>query len=323
MAAPIRTLIVGLGPIGQSVAREISSAPDLRIVGAVDPAPSLAGKDLGELLGDPSLAGRKVWKSLEAVGRRKVDVAVHMAASRFPVARGQIGDLVRRGWSVVSTCEETIAADVRWPRQAKELDRLARRVGVAVISTGVNPGFVMDLVPAAITNVCVSVRSIRVTRHVDTSRRRGALQEKTGAGITLAEFRERARENRIGHVGLRDSLLFLMSHVALEGEVGEEKIRPIVAKKAIVRGARRIPAGRSAGVHHTVQARHPKTGKIVASYELKMAFGLSDPHDEIRVAGDPPLHLRFEGGVSGDRATVGSVLSSVRYALDAPPGFGT
>ena len=59
----------------------------------------------------------------------------------------------------------------------------------------------------------------------------------------------------------------------------------------------------------------------MALFDLKMAFGLPKPHDEVRIEGDPPIRFRCEGGISGDRATVGAVLSGIRYAPEAPPGF--
>jgi 4-hydroxy-tetrahydrodipicolinate reductase len=129
------------------------------------------------------------------------------------------------------------------------------------------------------------------------------------------------RERSIGHVGLRDSLLFLMNHLPLDGEVDEEKIRPILAERALRRGARQIRKGDVLGVHQTCRARAKSTGRTVASFDLKMAFGLPDPHDEIRIEGDPPIRLRCEGGIAGDRATVGAVLSAIRSVPEAPPGF--
>jgi 4-hydroxy-tetrahydrodipicolinate reductase len=86
---------------------------------------------------------------------------------------------------------------------------------------------------------------------------------------------------------------------------------------------RRIEKGRVLGVHHRVQAVHPGTGRPVCSFVLKMAYGLPDAHDSIRIDGDPPVKLRFEGGLSGDRATVGCVLSAIRTIADAPPGIST
>jgi 4-hydroxy-tetrahydrodipicolinate reductase len=319
---PLRVVALGLGPIGRAVCREIAEATDLELAGAIDPAPALAGKDLGALLGVRSLAGRRVAASLDDLPARKIDVAAHLAASRFTSARSQLLDLVRRKLPVVTTCEEMIAARWRWPAEAAALDRAARRAGIPVLTTGVNPGFVMDLLPSALANVCIRVRRVDVTRWVDTSTRRLALQEKTGVGLRPAEFRRRAKENRVGHVGLRDSLIFLMNHLPLEGIVAEERLRPLIAAKTRKRGKSTLHRGDVSGVRQTVVARSPSTRRVVASFDLRMEYGLEDPHDEIRIEGDPAFRVRIEGGVPGDRATVGAVLSAIRYVPDAAPGLG-
>jgi 4-hydroxy-tetrahydrodipicolinate reductase len=315
-----RVLVLGLGPIGRAVAREVLASSDLTLAGAVDPAPALAGLPLADVLEVDVPRNLRVAPSLDAV-RGPADVALHLSASRFPDAAPQIEAAIDRGLHVVSTCEEMIAARWRWPEPAAKLDEAARAKGVAVVATGVNPGFAMDLLPAALANVCVSVRSVRAERRVDTSRRRRALQDKTGVGITRAEFRRRAREGTVGHVGLRDSLIFLVSHLPGDAEVGAERLRPIVAGREVRARGRRIPKGRVLGVHQTVTARNARTGRVFASLHLKMQYGLDQPYDEIRVDGDPPLRLRFEGGISGDRATVGAALSAARWVASAPPGL--
>jgi 4-hydroxy-tetrahydrodipicolinate reductase len=317
-----QVVVLGLGPIGRAVSLEILRDPGMKLVGAVDPSPDLAGRKLGEVLGVKDLRRVVVSPVIAAIKDLPFDIAVHMAGSRFLDIAPLLAQLVTRKVHVVSTSEELIAASVRWPSEAAALDQLARENGVAVLPAGVNPGFVMDLLPSGIVNACVSVRSIHVTRHVDTSKRRAALQAKTGAGLTRAEFLRRAREKSIGHVGLRDSLLFLLDHVPLRAEASEETIRPILATKPIGRGASRIEKGQVAGVHQRVVARTPGTGKTVVVYDLKMARNLEDPHDEIRIDGDPPVHVRIDGGIHGDRATVGMVLSTIRAIRDARPGLG-
>ena len=319
--APTRVVVLGLGPIGQAVARAVLEAPDLKLTAAVDPAPDLAGRNLGEILGDDRAARVRVAGSLGQV-RGRVDVAAHLAASRFPAADAQIREAIERRLPVVSTCEELIAARWRWPARAKALDRAACEAGVAVLPAGVNPGFAMDLLPAAVSNVCVTVKSVRVERRVDTSKRRRALQEKTGVGITPAEFRRRKKAGAVGHVGLRDSLIFLVEHLpGLSAKVGDERLSPVLAGADVKRGRRTVKKGQVLGVKHMVDAKNA-AGRVVASARLEMRFGHDDPGDEIHVAGDPPLHLRFEGGISGDRATIGSVITGLRWAPGASPGLG-
>ena len=53
MAGPLKVVHVGLGPIGQGIARLVAETDGLKIVGATDPFPDHAGKDLGVLINFP------------------------------------------------------------------------------------------------------------------------------------------------------------------------------------------------------------------------------------------------------------------------------
>ncbi|MBZ0266910.1 dihydrodipicolinate reductase, partial [bacterium] len=281
--AAMKIMVVGLGPIGRAVAREIADADDLVLAAAVDPAPELAGRDLGELIGRKSAKGISVARDPRGVSRRGAKAAVHAASSRFPGAVPLLRDLVGAGFDVVSTCEELIAARVRWPAKARSLDRECRRLDRRILLGGINPGYLMDVLPVSLASACTEVRSIRIERHVDTAKRRSALQRKTGAGLPVAEFRRRARNGAIGHVGLLDSAWYVLDRLGLVADDVRETIRPIVAKSAIRRSGLVVPAGSTAGVHQVVRARDAR-GKTVALLDLKMAAGLADPHDAVRIA---------------------------------------
>ena len=60
---------------------------------------------------------------------------------------------------------------------AKKIDAMARRAKVAVLSTGVNPGFVMDALPIALSAVCERVDRIEVQRVQDARIRRLPFQQ--------------------------------------------------------------------------------------------------------------------------------------------------
>ena len=49
----IPVVVAGLGEIGRAIARSVLETPELRLVGAVDPDPGLAGRGLDEVLEAP------------------------------------------------------------------------------------------------------------------------------------------------------------------------------------------------------------------------------------------------------------------------------
>jgi 4-hydroxy-tetrahydrodipicolinate reductase len=198
---------VGLGPIGQGIARMVLAQEGLQLVGATDPSPEHAGKDLGLVLG----LGRKLRVKVDGapdkfLRKTRADVAVLCTSSSLKAVRPQISALVARGLHVVSTCEE-LAFQV--PERAalfREIGREAARRKVSVLGTGVNPGYAMDALALMLTAPCSEVRRITVTRVVDAGTRRLPLQRKVGAGLNLAQFRRAMTENSVRHVGLPESV---------------------------------------------------------------------------------------------------------------------
>ena len=78
-----------------------------------------------------------------------------------------------------------------------------------VLGTGVNPGFVMDVLPVCLTGVCRSVQAVHVQRVVNAATRRGPLQKKIGSGLPPAEFEKLFSEGKAGHAGLKESAALL------------------------------------------------------------------------------------------------------------------
>ena len=78
-----------------------------------------------------------------------------------------------------------------------------------MVAAGVNPGFAMDLLPLFVSTLCIEVNKISVYRCLDASFRRGSLQKKVGAGLTVEDFRRGEREGWIGHKGLQESIRLL------------------------------------------------------------------------------------------------------------------
>ena len=79
-----RVMIVGLGPIGAGVARQLAARSNFKIVAAVDIDPAKADRDLGELLGQGKKSGVKVSASARraAQGQTAGRGALHQLGAR-------------------------------------------------------------------------------------------------------------------------------------------------------------------------------------------------------------------------------------------------
>jgi 4-hydroxy-tetrahydrodipicolinate reductase len=317
----IRVIHYGLGPIGLATARLILTKPNMEIVGAVDIAKEMVGKDLGEILGGKPLGIHVTDNAPRLFSKVPADIVVHTAGSRLKRIMGQLEEILKGGKNLVSSAEELLFATPENADMAARIDGLAKERGVSVLGTGVNPGFVMDALPLTLTGVCHEVREVHIERVVDAGTRRHPLQRKIGAGMTPELFREKVAEKAMGHVGLRESLLLIADRLHFSLDEVRESVEPVIAEKPLKTAYFELKPGDVAGIRNLGEGF--KGGKRIVTLDLRMYIGAEDPHDAIRIVGAPDLRMRIEGGVAGDQATAAMLVNSIPAVIAAPPGLVT
>jgi 2,4-diaminopentanoate dehydrogenase len=322
MARSLKLVHCGLGPIGQSIARMVLEEDAFSVVGATDPSPDYAGKDLGTALGLPRKVRVKVDGDPERfLKRAKADVAILCTSSSAKAVKPQILALVQRGMHVVTTCEELAYPTPIHESVSREIARAAEKKKVSVLSTGVNPGYAMDALPLMLTASCSQVRRINVTRVVDAGTRRLPLQRKVGAGLNLNQFRRAITEGTVRHVGLLESVHMIAGALGFKVDHVEETLEPAIAPRDLDTEYLRVPAGMAAGIKQA--ARGFRKGEVVVSLDLQMYVGAESPRDHVHIDGDPPVDMTIAGGIAGDQATAAIVVNSIPKLMSAPAGLVT
>ena len=317
----LRILHVGLGPLGRKIVADLHERGLGEVVAAVDVAPEITGKKLSDLVPE-ARAKTVVQRSLDDVRDWKsIDAAIVTTSSSLESCATTFRELLMRGVSVVSTCEELAWPTLKHEQLAAEFDLLARENRGRLLGTGVNPGFLMDAFPSFATSVSKSIRQIEVVRRQDASIRRIPFQKKIGAGLDEAEFAREVAAGRIRHVGLPESLHFLAHVLGIPLQRWEESIHPIVAERNLESGFGPIPKGRVCGIRQEASGFDGSGSRI--RLEFAAAIGLADPHDRVIVHGEPPIDLVWKGGVPGDIATSAIVLNAMGPLLASQPGLHT
>ena len=287
LSGPVPVVVVGLGAIGREIARAALQSEEVTLVGAVDTHPGLVGSALSSL-GVPS--DLRVQPGLgRRPARGRAPVVLHATGSSLPAVADQLLHAMHGGHPVVSTCEELSFPWVRHPELANRLERAAQRAGVALLGTGVNPGFVLDRLAATVGQALGPVRHVLARRVVDARTRPSAALCAVGLGLDVDDY--------------------------------EEEVAPIVAEEDIRGGAFPVPRGRVAGSVHTVVGM--EDGQERLRMELTLALGAEPAGDHLEIESDTRLTLHIPGGIPGDAATAQLVVHAAPRVAAAESGLLT
>jgi len=326
MDRDIRVIQIGLGYIGLAVTQILAEREDYELVGAADIDPALVGNNLGMLAGLPGDQEMPISGSISQVlSKTRADVAVLTTSSRMEKITPQVLELVAQGLPVVSTCEELVYPWRSHPDLAKQMDTAAREKGVAVLSTGVNPGFLMDFLPVVLSRVARRVDRVTIERVQDAGTRREAFQRKVGAGLTVQQFEERVAPGPpvrgFGHAGLTASVDLLAAGLGWQLEEVTETIEPVIADKPQRTDFVTIEPGQVAGVYQV--GRGILKGREVITLTFRAAVGEPDSFDRICIEGTPSLVSTFPAGVPGDIATGAVTVGAIPLVMRLSAGLRT
>ena len=318
----IRVMLVGLGPIGAAVARQLVSRKGFRIAGAVDIDPLKVGKDAGDVT---ELGRRLRVKVTDEIGRTvraaKPDVAVLCTSSTLEQAMPQLEELLKRRVPIVTTTEEAAYPTPGNRRLVRRLDAAARKAKVAVVGTGVNPGFLMDALPIALTGVCERVDLIEVQRVQDARVRRVSFQQKIGAGLTVEQFRRGVDAGTLRHVGFTESIHMIAGAMGWALSRVTDDIQLKIAEQTVAGDLLAVDPGYVCGIVQNGVGYVKDEPRI--TLHLEAYLGAPQSYDSVLIEGLPRVYSRIDGGVHGDVATASMTVNSIPAVLAAQPGFRT
>ena len=319
----IKVVIYGVGALGSRIVRALAKRKEIEFVGAITRRSNL-GKDLGEVAGLDRKLGVAITNEVDKLlSEVDADIVVHTTSSYLKDVYPQLEKCIKAGLDVVSTTEELSYPYRKYPELSKSLDELAKKHGVAVLGTGINPGFLMDTLPVVLTAPCEEVKSIEVTRMMYSGNRRIPYQKKIGTGLTKEEFNRMISEGKItGHVGLYESIAMIAAALGWDiDDIVELPPEPVICTEEVTTSYTTVKVGQVAGLKSVAYAT--KNGEKIITLNFISHANVKEPYDEVKIEGTPNLTMRILGGVHGDIGTVSMVVNSIPKVLKADPGLYT
>ena len=251
-------------------------------------------------------------------------VALHATCSRLADARDEIETLVGRRVPVISIAEEMAFPAAASPAIAQALHRLACDQGVAVVGTGINPGFVLDLLAIVLTGVCADVRSITARRVNDLAPYGPTVLRAQGVGLSREAFDIGVAAGSVaGHIGFAQSVHMIA--VALGWDIAriEERREPIVSRVRRATPFVTVEAGQVAGCLHTAVAYRGGAPAITLVHPQQIHPQLEgvETGDAVEIVGTPNVRLAGSPEIPGGQATVALAVNMIPRVLSARPGL--
>jgi len=319
---PIKVMHFGLGPIGAAIVRQIAARPGFKSVGAIDIDPAKAGRDLGDVVDLPKRLGVKVSAdAAKALKSARPDVVVLCTSSSIKKVMPQIEAILRTKTPIVSTTEELSYPGYTHIRQARQVHTMAKKAKVAVLGTGVNPGFAMDALPIALTAVCERVDRVTVNRIQDARIRRLPFQQKIGAGLTTEQFQKKVEDGSVRHVGFTESVAMIADALGWTLDRITDDIQPKIASVTISSEFLAVDPGYVCGI--VQDGCGYRKGEPVIRLHMEAYLGAPESYDSIDIEGSPRISSKIAGGIHGDVATASIVVNSIPKVIAASPGLHT
>jgi 4-hydroxy-tetrahydrodipicolinate reductase len=324
---PVRVLVLGTGQMGSGIGRLVLEKEALELAGAFANRREQAGMDVGRAIGLERDLDLEVSADLTAaIDRAEPQVAIQATCSTVPQAMPEIAELLQRGVHVVSIAEEMAYPAYRYPELADEIHTLAVSNGVGVVGTGVNPGFVLDLLVIVLTGVCCDVRSITAERINDLSPYGPTVLKSQGVGLQPEAFFKGVEDSTVvGHYGFAESIHMIAEALAWEIERIEEDRAPIVSKVRRATPFVTVEAGMVAGCLHKAIAyrRGEPVITLVHPQQIHPELEGVQTGDRIEIFGTPDVRLGGSPEIPGGTATCALAVNMIPRLLNAAPGLFT
>jgi len=325
----IRIIHWGLGAMGSGMVRLVAEKHGLKSVGAVARTAQKVGRDLGEVTGLDQGFGIKVSANLGdalAAAGGDADLVLLATGSFTREVYPELVEAIEAGLNVITIAEEMAYPRAREPQLAKKLDELARKKGVTVLGTGINPGFILDLLIIALTGACLEVKRIRATRINDLSPFGPMVMRTQGVGTTPDEFK-RGLENGtiVGHIGFPESMAMIASAIGWELDRVEEEREPIISRVHRETPHIKVEPGMVAGCRHIGRGFVDGREVITLEHPQQIHPGLEgvETGDYIWVEGTPALNFANKPEIPGGQGTMAVAVNMIPIVMDAEPGLVT
>jgi len=340
----LKVVVWGTGNVGRPAIRAVLSHRQLELAGVIVANPDKVGQDAGAIagVGVTGVLATDDWRAVLAAG---VDAVVYTATAdtRPEEAMADLLACLEAGINVVSTAFYTYLDPASAPAEALQpVIAACDRSGASLFVSGIDPGWVMDMLPVVLSGAVSGIREIR-SREI--------------FNYALYDQPHVVREV-IGFGGAMDQLPLMLHDFAIEMVwapmvrlVGAALGRPVerievqvervpLERTIEVPGMGRFEAGTQGAFRFEVRGYHGGQPLYVLEHVTRIDDECAQhwPYPpegrgchQVIISGDPDLHVSIHaedhhepGAAGGGNASAANwVVNAIPAVCNAPPGVVT
>lgn len=321
----IKVVQWGFGAMGSGMVKRMLGMNDIEVLAVIDKKPELQGKDIGDVLSLGEKTGITVTDDAENVlCEKKPDVTLLVTGSFIDEVTPALKTIMESGSNCITIAEEMAYPWRLYPDKSNELDEIAKKNGVTLLGTGVNPGFVLDTLILCLTGVCSRIEKITATRINDLSPFGPTVMQTQGVGTTVEEFNKGLEKGTIvGHIGFQQSIAMIADALGWKLDDIVEKREPIIAKKHRESKYIKVEPGMVAGCRHCGYGI--KDGKnvieLIHPQQVQPSAEGIETGDFIKIEGATSIEMCIKPEVPGGEGTINVTVNMIPHVVKADPGF--
>jgi 2,4-diaminopentanoate dehydrogenase len=326
----IRVVQVATGTVGTHSLRTIVGRRDMELVGLLVFTADKVGKDAGELIG-ADLVGVQATDDFDEILALDADAVAYNALGDTldpELALRQLCLLLESGKNVCSTAVTThiYPQIIRGFPLKDRLQAACEKGGVSFHSSGINPGYMMDVWPIMLGRVCRRIDTLYMTEMVDMSRyTSGQIAGYLGYGKRPEEVNFELPRAVVFENPYFVSVKMLADAMGLVIDDATFTWEGFASDKRIVTPVCTVEPGSVGAVRVTLRAFNG--GKLRVETRMLWVLGkdvappdwpYGDGAWSIRIDGDPSIETRIDTSTSFD-ARQPDVLMTGAHAVNAIP----
>ncbi|MFA6827377.1 MAG: 2,4-diaminopentanoate dehydrogenase [Bacilli bacterium] len=322
----IKVIIWGFGAMGRGIAETLLSKKGVEIVGICDVNPALKNKKLSEIINCSRNSNVLIEEDIDNVLKHEADIVMLCTDSFVKGAYPKILKILSKKMNCISTAEQMAYSWASEKELSEEIDKVAKKNGVTVLGTGINPGFIMDYLVVALTGTMTDVNHIEAKRVNSLSPFGPTVMVEQGVGISLEEYKNRVSNNELaGHVGFLESVNMIAAALGVKLDDFKQQMSPIITdieRKSLYGEAK---PGYLAGINMTGQGfvNGKQYINMIHPQQIEPEMVGIETGDYINIIGTPNINMSIKPEINGGIGTIAMCVNMIPHVINARAGLKT